>query len=304
MKARNISYGCTTHVHAKPEPGDNHTSEAFERNIKLMKDAGCSWVRFDVRPWDVSREEGLRVYDRAIASVSASGMNVFLVIQPPEAALSVSAKEYQVFFLEYVRMLVRRWQRMVAVWQLFNEADIHHFRDYSPLLSLSQDYVHELSTLCVSGSNIIKKTDKKANVTMNIAHYAGSPWGDIYEKGFHFFDGVATTLDFLSLDVYPLDSAEETARLPEYIERFGRRYGKGVAIAETGVSTGPFTEKQQEEYLSAVIRVLRSSQPQPVMMLIYELMDQICLSDPIERSYGLLRGDGTPKRAWSRLCAI
>ncbi len=298
MKTRQIDYGCTTHVHAMPEPGDNHTPEAFERNIRLMKEAGCSWVRFDVRPWDVAREEGLRVYDRAIASVGASGMNVFLVIQPPDAALLVSAKEYQVFFREYIRMLVLRWQGMAAVWQVFNEADTHHFRDYSSLSSLSPDYLHELGTLSVLGSNIIKKIDKKAKITMNIAHYAGSPWGDIYEKGFRFFDAVVTPLDFLSLDVYPLDSEEEIARLPEYVKRFGARYGKRVAITEIGLSNSAFTQEQQEKYLSESIQVLRSSQSQPVMTLLYELMDQICLSDPIERSYGLLLGDGTPKRAW------
>jgi hypothetical protein len=94
----------------------------------------------------------------------------------------------------------------------------------------------------------------------------------------------------ISIDLYPADSEEEIARLPERMDRVRERYGKPIYVAEVGLQTTPdsWTEADQQQYVAAAIEQLRTVELWGIAL--YELRDHE------ERAgFGIKHADGSPK---------
>ena len=301
-----IEFGFNTHVHSVLDSEqDNMTLDLFKRSVDLLANQNQDWIRFNIRTWEVAQaggeansvefNENIGVYDEAIAYAKEKGLKVFFVTNVPDFAKEYSHEDYKQVAKDFYTKLAQRYSEQVDIWQIFNEADTHAFRDYSGIgYPLDPKYLQELAEVMQVSADAIKAVDKDAKTTANLSHWVRSGV-DIIEKGTTFFDAINDSIDIVSLDLYTDDSLDEINRLPSIIEYFSKRYNKHVFIAELGLPTAGFPEEIQGAAITAAIEALKSGNVRPEGVIIYELSDEATAYNAAERSFGVFNIDGSPK---------
>lgn len=319
-EAKRTTFGFTTHV--LTVDGHNHTLSQFKQNVDLLAEKKQTWVRMDLVTHEIApsgngvtinwNKKGLSVYDEAINYARKRKLRVMIASTVPVFAKEYSKEDYQQVAKAYYGFLAKRYKGKVAIWQLFNEPNIHHFRDHShnPALMDDPNYVSELKAVFQASSQAIKRSDKAANVTTSVSHWVGArPPEAFLSQTSVLFDALDESLDLITLNLFPDMSMEEIDRLPTYVKYFKEKYGKEVVIGEIGVSTKPgvgFTESDQARYMGLAIKSLKQGDVRPKVILFYELMDQTIFQSPLdhENYYGTLYNDGTKKSSFEDIVSI
>ncbi len=243
----------------------------------------------------------LAIYDTAIDYARSKGLKVFLVTNTPAFAKNYTIDDYKSVVNQFYDYLSKRYTGKVEIWQIFNEADTHHFRDYSALTTTSPAYLSDLNSLIAIAKNVIKTNDSNALITANVSGY---PMNDAtVQKWYQFFDSLKDNLDILSVDMYPTPDLIEIAKLGSRVDDLKTRYSKDVAVAETGTCTlpGTYTEADQENYVTKSVNSLKLSTAK--LIILYEIMDESTSSGLCEGTFGILRTDGTKKSSFDAVMA-
>jgi hypothetical protein len=238
----------------------------------------------------------LSIYDQAVDYARQKGLKIFLVTNTPSFAKGYTLDDYKAVTDQYYRFLSNRYKGKVAIWQVFNEADTHSFRDYSIITSLTSSYLSDLNSVIAIARIAIKANDPLAYITTNVSGYPMN--GTTVNKWYQFFDGVKDNIDLMSLDMYPAPNLTEITNLGTRIESVRARYSKDVAVSETGVCTmsGGYSESDQANYLTKSINSLKFSSAN--LIILYEIMDEDTNSGLCEGTFGIVKTDGTQKSSF------
>jgi hypothetical protein len=328
------TFAFNTHLYARES---NLDLRAFKANVDELAGLGIdrlAWIRFAIDDVDAfprtdndthlidcspasptnCNPANLAVYDEAIDYARSKGFGVFLVTNVPSWAKVYSApvnpwearyslEEYKQITTAYYRVLASRYAGKVAIWQVFNEANVLTFDAYAKF-TLNDSYLRMLSETIAQARETIRSVDPGASITTNAG---GWPYdASLHAQWKRYFDALHTNLEVVSLDVYPDKDRSAIDSLVSRVEEIRSRYSKPVAIAETGLCTDAarFTEADQAAYLPMYIEGFREAGAS--IIAIYELQDNTELSGACEQSFGLRTADGDKKASYdavmARLC--
>lgn len=296
--------------------------DVFKKHVDILVASNQEWIRFDIRPWQIVNggtpdsiqwhEEHLREYDEAIRYAREKGLKLFINISTPDFAQKYSSVDYKKVMKKYAEYLADRFKpteeqtkkmgKAFDIWQIFNEPDIHDFRDYSLIFEKYRDYpssyLHELALIVKEMDMAIKSNNPHAKTTLNLAHWQGFRW-DNGPEGFmrratRFCDAVAEPVDIISIDPYPDNNKREIESLPQYVSYFKEKYRKDIIFAEIGATTNTFSQEDQAILIKKYLSAIRSGKHMPLAVLIYQLTD-----DNDNDGMGLINIDGKPKKSFT-----
>jgi len=293
-----IEFGGNTHIHPFAEGEDNMTLDEAKRDVDKLVEAKQEWIRFNLinssaltLKDDGSLEftKGIEAYDELINYAKQKGLKIALVTNAPESLASLPTNEYADQAAAFYTQLALRYGDKIDTWQIFNEADSHHFRNYNGQYDFDQAYIDDLKKVVEASSEAIRAISKNAKITMNASLW-GADKKAIRNRTERFFDALNGYLDFISLDPYP-DVSDPNAALtiPQDIEHFYKRYDgkKDIVIAEIGVSELDIPDAQKRaNILLSYISAIKSGNVQPKAVLIYEMRDENTNPDPREAEFG------------------
>ena len=301
-------FGFDTHF---SPTGSNLSYTDLTANADILAANGQSWIRFDFWSWDITPSgtpttinwTNLAYFDQAVNYARGKGLKVMIVTAVPDFAKSYSLTDYLQVTKNFYSFLAGHFAGRVTVWQVFNEADSHNFRDYTPITSLSASYLAELNQVLSEARSAIKAEDPAALVSTNASGY---PVNDQTQATwFAYFDAIGSNLDFLTVDLYPdvNNVLPEVAQFADRVRAVENRYNKPVAVGETGICTRSpyFSEQSQATLLPQYINALKPASPK--MILVYEVQDENNNPDDCEGSFGIRRFDGTEKPAFATVMA-
>lgn len=297
LKQTPLEFGFTTHVHVDPKPGQNLTLETFKKSVDRLSAAKQGWIRFNIWEWEVAKtgnptsiewnEENLKKYDEAVDYAQKKGLKIFGVMSLPNFAEKYNLNEYENFAGIYAEYLARRYKGKVGVWQMFNEADRHRYRTYNLFDSPEDSYLNELNVITEQMNNAIKRADPTAKTTMNITPWDLGP--NLLSQGTRFFNAVGSSIDYMTLDLYPGNDISLINALPVYVAYFSKYFNKEIIVGELGMPTGDgrFTEADQAKYVPMMVDSLAKGLVKPRAILLYELTDETSAGSRTEIRTGL-----------------
>lgn len=244
-----------------------------------------------VAPMLIWNEGNLAIYDQAIDYAKSRELKIFLVTTVPIGAKDLSIAEYKTLAAQFYQFLALRYKGKVNVWQIFNEPNIHNFRDYSILPGLSDFYLGEYNSVLNQAKTVIKSVDEGAFVTANAG---GWPINDSLRGNWSdFFAATKDNIDFATIDLYPDNNLEVVNQLGSIIDGVRTASGKEVYVGEIGMCTrgGRFTESDQAIWSSKSLLALSVSNAKAVIY--YEIQDSDL--NTCEGSFGIKRQDDTQK---------
>lgn len=309
--ATSTEFGFNTHLSAA---NNNLDLNKFKSNIDELVANGQRWIRVNIIDFEVANPlsnptssnkiewntANLAAYDQAIDYAISHGIKVFLVTNTPSFAANYPLSDYQALTAEYHSFLANRYRGKIAVWNVFNEADVHNYTDYGPV-TLSPTYLSNFNSVLASARSAIKTQDQGILITTNAGGY---PLNDtLIANWYQFFDAIKDNLDIISVDMYPAPNMDEVVKLNTRIEEISSRYSKDVAVAEIGLctTTPTYTEEGQQNYMVQSINNLKLSSAK--IVLLYEIMDENTLSNTCEGTFGIIRTDGIKKSSFAPIMA-
>lgn len=246
-------------------------------------------------------ESNLTIYDQAIDYARQKGLKIFLVSATPGFAKGYSMDDYNTVTAQFYDFLSKRFGAKISIWQIFNEADTHFYRDYSIMSDLTSSYLTELNSVIAVAKAAIKSNVPQAFITANASGY---PMNDTtVNKWYQFFDVLSSNLDALSVSMYPAPNTTEIAKMGNRVDTLKQKYAKDVIVSETGVCTmtGGFSETDQSNFLVQSINSLKFSSVNVV--LLYEIMDEATNSGLCEGTFGIVKTDGSKKISYDPVIA-
>lgn len=303
--------GFNTHLYAEPEVPHDLTLDVFKEDIDAMAKEGMNMIRFTVRPWEVApngsgeeiiwNEANLNIYKEAAQFAKEKGVQVLLVANTPAFAQAYSPVEYAEVSKKYFSALTEAFHDTVYAIQLFNEADVHHFRDYSAVIP-DHAYLQEFARLVKEISLSVKTVSPDMQVTVNAGGWPLN--NDRVHDWEEFFAAISPHIDFLSLDLYPDDNIDTINHLDDWVRQLKEEFQKDIMISEIGLPTGigRFSESDQGKYLSQAINVLK--QAGVLGILPYQYRDEARNPNTSEASFGIIHADGTPKQSYTQIIDV
>jgi len=273
----------------------------FKSDVDNSVSSHQQWIRTAIMSWEIAlsgnssgqitwNDQNLAVYDEAINYAYQKGLKIMVFVSGAPDWTSFwgnnySFEDYQKVSINYWRFLAQRYKDKVDIWQVFNEANGIHYRYFTPLTSLTNDYLSQMNTLLASARQTIKQEDPTARITTNSL---GWPINDQQEeKWLQYFDAIKDNLDEITLDLYPDNNTTEINKLGTRVSNAFNRYSKPVIIGEIGVKTctscwGGLGEEIQKSFLPMSINQLKTGSPS--IIFTYQMRD---------RSTDLTSGEGT-----------
>lgn len=302
-------FGFNTHMYVSEKPGENHTLANFKEEVDLMSAHNQQWVRFnfledDVRLPGTEKTEWndkISQYDEAIEYAKSKGLKIFFVTGMPGFAKDLPMDQYEIAAKECYQKLAERYKDKIDVWQIFNEPDVHSFRDYSSQddLLLNPQKMNDLAHAVRTIAQTIKSVNPDIPTTVNMSRWVGNNVDPI-KKGSFLFDKLGDSVDAITLDLYPDDNEQEIKKLPDYVEYFSKRYNKPIYIGELGLPTnGRFTADHQQKYVTKSLDALKGGKVKPKAVMLYELTDQTTAWNANENSFGYRDRNGIPKKSFN-----
>lgn len=301
--------GFNTNLYPEQVVEHDLSLDAFKEDIDTLAKEGMNMIRFSLRPYAVVEsydpksesvftwnEQKLADYDEAITYAKAKGIDIFLVLNTPEHARNASSSEYMNITSDYFSFIANRYKDQLTMVQLFNEPNIHHFRDYSATV-VDNEYLESFREAAFAASRACKAANPAIQTTINVG---GWPLNEgLVAEWERFFDSNSDLIDVISIDLYPDDNKETISHLQEWLQRLKNRFGKPVMVAEIGLPTGSgrFTEDDQGKYLNMSIEELKKAGV--VGILPYEIRDEARNPNSSEASFGIKRADGSHKKSYN-----
>ncbi len=294
--------GFNTHLR-----GTNLTLSDFTADVDDMVNHQQKWVRLNIfedvtsqggtttTPQLVWNQDALTEYDNAISYAFSKGLKIYLVTNTPSFAQNFASDVYQNITFQYHQFLASRYQRKIAVWQVFNEADVHNFKDYSTITGFDAAYLASLSFAIQAAASAIKQVDPGILIAANVAGYPID--GVLFDSWQRYFSGLINNIDVLGVDLYP-GTTDQIQKLPAAIQSLKSQFGKEIIAAETGSCSG-FPDQYQAGIVSMTVAALQLA---PVdAILLYEMRDENTGAGDCGSTFGIKRTDGTQKAAYGEV---
>lgn len=107
------------------------TKQDLERAVKLMKEAGVSWVRLDFLWSEIEPAQGefnFAKYDQLVELLNKNGLNVLGILHYNTEWAAVCnqwncAPKDTALFVNYARETIGRYKGKVSYWEVWNEPD-------------------------------------------------------------------------------------------------------------------------------------------------------------------------------------
>lgn len=304
-----IEFGFNTHLNNEAE---NMSLEFFKKNVDLLSENNQEWIRFNIYTPELIDSgdatsfsydgEILNDYVEAVEYANEKGLKIALVTNTPDFANGLERTEYLNITAAFYRDIATRFKGKIDTYQIFNEANVHNFRNYNERPELSDEYLADFAEVVSIASKALKSVDEEARTTVNMSHWIGSG-ADLIKEGSAFFDSVKVSIDVVTLDLYPDSSVEEIDRFPEYVTYFNNRYQKPVVIGEIGWPTfkNGFSANERVDLMNLSIEAFRGGIVKPESVLFYELTDEKGIS---ENAFGVLEYDGNPDNSFQGVINI
>lgn len=318
-------FGFDAHIRLSQDPpglpGIISGVERIKRNIDELTANKQQWIRFNLlssdfnlQNWDERKQYVIDVIDYA----KSKGLKVMLVTDyyPRNKSDNKVAQDAPIScFIDgwknYMERLGNDLNGKVDLWQIYNEADTHNFRNYStivgsapaslPLYSTYEDYLNDFEKIMEVSSQTLKRINPANKITHNSSGGVSDDWVALW---FDFWDRMAKHSDIISLDLYP-ENTDDLNLLWKKIRQMRERYDKPVAIAETGTcSLAPHRSEQKQKDL-LLQYITHAKMGNPSMLLLYEIHDEmdkekIAGREAIScvKTYGIKYFDHTKKAAF------
>ncbi len=318
-KDKAFGWGVTTHLN--PDFADSVLKlEAFKQDVDKLVSVGGDTIRFNItmNARVLQKDENgqwsfdaayLTQIKEALLYAEEKGIDTVLVINPCDAILGqgltfeeLKSEVYNI--IKYIASELRDCG--VDVWQVFNEADIHHFRNYGARppgmdegfqIQDAQSYAAYLSQLAELFDIAREAINTGIGTEATIAANVGGPQDKHRVAAWQqFYSVIANHVDILGLDIYG-----DPACIPAIVKVFEAM--GNVWVMETGVAQiNGMSEEQQADLLLKIFLACVESGVEK--FLFYEMRDEI-LPDPDdpEGYFGILNIDGSPKLAFKVLAA-
>jgi len=306
-----MEFGFNTHLHAEPGLNQNLDLEQFKRSVDFLVQNNMQWIRFDIREDQVInmsgtthmnwKERSLETYAEALDYAKSRGLKTIVPIAVPGGITQgLTHEEYIIFAGNFYGELAQQMQGKIDIWQIFNEPDVHNYRNYGEeFREMPEEYLQNFAEVVAVASNAIHAVDPNTQTTVNMSWWFASG-RDLQNEGRRLFGVVADSIDVITLDFYPDVNLEAIIQMPQIISDFSAEFHKPVIVGELGLPTSRFSEEDQGKYMGLAIGMLRSAPTQPQAVLLYELVDQQAISGN-EGSFGFLDAAGTPKASWEMI---
>lgn len=295
LKDNTIEFGFNTHPLSVQDG---------KQEVEILATMGQKWNRFPVREDEVTNisgpdmvnwnRSGLEKNDQLIRLNQEAGLRVMIPTALPGFNRSFTHGERVRFARNYFGGLADRWNGQVAVWQIFNEPNVHDYIDYHDFGNqpMNDEYLAQFAEVVKAAREGIFAADPSALVTVNMSYWFGRPKRNNLDDARRLFAAVANDIDVLTVDFYP-DDESDVGKIPEIIETLQRETGKKVIIGELGLSTDTSGLDQQINLMTKAIDVLKSAKILPKAILFYELRDQGVRGH--EQTFGILDTQFNPK---------
>lgn len=213
-----------------------HDEASLKKSVRLMKEAGISWVRIDFLWGDIEPQQGVfkfAKYDRIVEALTAEGINILGILHySTDWASSCGAwncppKDNQLF-VNYAINVASRYKDKVKFWEIWNEPDSGTY--WKP-----QDGLKSYCVLLKDVYYALKKIDPEC-VVLNggLAEGIGSV-NRLYDNGAKDF------FDILNIHIFqsPLNPGAVYAvtSYPKIVHKIMKRNGDGnkkIWVTEIG----------------------------------------------------------------------
>lgn len=278
----------------------------FKRSIDRLVENNQTYLRTSFYEWSIVTNQGssaqsinwnqgnLAIYEQALQYAKQKNLKIILVTNTPTYASSYSDIDYENVTRMYYQYLAGRFGTMVDIWQVFNEANSHSFKDYSNISDYDAAYLNRLNELIGLAKTQIKATSPSALITTNAA---GLPQNDtaIDQTWVRYFSGLSN-IDILGPDIYTGNFVDGINYMPYALGRLAQAVNKPIMIAEVGHCTNS-TWGSQAMYLPMLINKLKTVNLHS--LIVYQYQDQsITSTDACERSFGIEDIAGNSKEGY------
>jgi hypothetical protein len=222
-------------------------------------------------------------------------LKIYLVTNTPSFAQNAAPDVYRNITFQYHQFLASRYQGKIAVWQPFNESNIHNFKNYSTITGFDAAYLASLSSAIRAAASAIKPANPGILIAANAGGYPPS-WPQ-------YFSGLISNIDMIGVDLYPLSqygtgTDADIQKYPATIQSLKSQFGKKIIVSEIGACSGlPYSDQFQAAIIPATIATLQLT---PVdAIIVYEMRDDNTTAGDCGNTLGIKRTDGTQKPAYA-----
>lgn len=188
----------------------------------------------------------------------------------------------------------------VDAWQIFNEHDVRHIRDFSAISSPSTDYLNFFRDALQGARNSIRESSQ-APVGTTVFGYPMNE--DRIQRWFRFHDVVSAQMDYIGLHAYPEFNG---AIFTDFVNRVYARYNKPVAVLEFGVpdaggyGTAPEYQRVGDGIVIQNDALLAAGKQKFLCVTLFSLRNR-ALGGTGEGGFGILDHDWRKKAYWQKV---
>jgi hypothetical protein len=176
----------------------------------------------------------------SLEKAHADGRRVYLVTSPTGLWNNLNFSDFVWVTRRFYQALIEQLGDQVDVWQVMNEADWSHYRDYRLMATdnyppaLDSGYLSEVQAILRTVGGMIKGAHRGALVTTNSAAFPreAATTADVENKLILYLSAINPYVDVIANDIYPSDFIKPW--VPGYLANFHLWYKKPVWVTETG----------------------------------------------------------------------
>jgi endo-1,4-beta-mannosidase len=269
-------------------------------DITKISGSGAGWIAVDFAWKEIEPEKGIfdfSYYDAMVAEAGKKGIRIFARVgngyngirsTVPEWSQSLSREEYNLYIERYASAVAERYGDRIDYYAIENEPNnflIHVLSEWRTALLPEKEM---LSTMRAITRGVLKG-DESATIALSISLSPG------------YLEWIERAKDYVDFDLIALNAYKSPAVLGREIEKL-RAMGYRVVVLETGLSTFYRSEEEQAEFVKNAIIASYNAGAEGVF--IYGYKDNEEEINAKERSFGLVRSDGTEKQAFMELTTV
>ncbi|MDY6985862.1 MAG: beta-galactosidase [Candidatus Thermoplasmatota archaeon] len=269
-------------------------------DIAKISGSGAGWIAVDFAWRDIESEKGsfdFSYYDAMVAEAGKKGIRIFARVgngyngvrsTVPEWSQSLSREEYNRYIERYASAVAERYGDGIDYYAIENEPNnflIHVLSEWRTALLPEKEM---LSTMRAIARGVLKG-DESAIMALSISLSPG------------YLEWIDRAKGYVDFDLIALNAYKSPAVLGREIERL-RAMGYRVVVLETGLSTFYRSEEEQAEFVKNAMIASYNAGAEGVFVYTYK--DNEEETNAKERSFGLIRSDGTEKQAFKELTAV
>jgi len=262
-------------------------------DLDRMAEAGAEWIAVDFAWRDVEWDRGtfdFSYYDSLVSEAGKRGIGIFARIgngyngtrsTVPKWTEGLSREEYDLCIRNYVYAVSSRYASDIDYYAIENEPNnaLLHVLSGWRTAPLSE---REMLSTIASIAGGVREGDESATIALSISLSPG------------YLEWIERAEGSVDFDMIALNGYKSPAVLAREIEKL-RALGYRVVLLEAGLSTLQRSEEEQAEFVSSTIVAAYNAGAEGVF--IYQYKDNEEEPNAKERFFGLVRPDGTGKRA-------